>query len=175
MSNLAVYFRIERNAMKPLSRRAFLAEAAIIPSLAAKLVNLPLTNFASAEAVPTVAAEIGCLYPSTLLLNALLEKPLNGARLVLPENGNRGQRDSPTIIEFALVFPEARESRESGLLQPEYQETLLQETVALLKHQYDYQTVNVEVRENPSFWYPFLPDPIVFCRLSIRTTGHARS
>jgi len=162
--------------MKSLSRRTFLLEAIVIPSLAAKFVETSSIRLPSAKAVANVAAEIGCLYPSASLLSSLAASRSNTAHFVLPEQREKRLRGDPlTVVEFARVFPEARDSRENGLLQPEYRETLLKEMVVFLKQHYRYPAVNMEAAANPSFWYPFLSDPIVFCRLSIRNMSHAQS
>ena len=160
--------------MNPLSRRTFLLEAIVVPSLAAKFLETASIRLPSAKVVANVAAEIGCLYPSASLLSALAVSRSNTGHFLPPEQGEKGLRGDPaTVVEFARVFPEARDSRENGLLQPEYRETLLKETVTFLKQRYRYSAVNMEAAAKPSFWYPFLSDPIVFCRLSIRNISHA--
>lgn len=162
-----------KDVMKILTRRSFLLQSTVVPALAA-LGNTSYLIPSSRERTVTAFAQIGSLHPSRTLLSNLLARELNDTLVVVKGERESGRReDRPTIVEFARAFPGAHIARENGLLQPRYRELLVENIRELLGH--GYEQVNLEISSDPSFWYPFVSDPVVCCRLSLRNSCDAQS
>ncbi len=154
----------------PLTRRGFLRGSALI---SAGLAGRTAKSFPNRLLLTPVAvsANLGLLFPSLLLLrkmdaslpggnelqalSQLCETPCGGSALA--------QR-----IDVAFVFPATPGAEKTGNLGEKERQFLLDQIPLFLERDFAYRVVDLKTESSQSFWYPFLPNRIVCCGLTVR-------
>ncbi|MFQ5926000.1 MAG: hypothetical protein ACE5MH_01025 [Terriglobia bacterium] len=77
------------------------------------------------------------------------------------------ERPPSQTIDLAFVFPGGPNDTCTGNLGEGERSFLVQQISQVLEKEFAYRTVKVELRPEPSFWYPFLADRILCCRLAV--------